>query len=231
MDRTLQTIRLKGGRILGFAEYGDPKGKPLFYFHGWPASRLNAAIYDTLSKRLHIRIIAPDRPGFGLSDFQRDRTLLDWPGDVVSLADYLKIKKFAVMGVSGGGPYAADCAYKIPHRLTKTGIVVGLGQIRGPESVKGLLWIGKIGWLNFGKHPWLRKSSTYVQYLNCRYNLFSWMNQYTWGKADRKQLSQPALSNRLTETIRDAFRGGYRGPELDLKLYTTDWRFRLEDIR
>jgi len=44
-----------------------------------------------------------DRPGFGLSDYKEDRTLLGWPNDVQELADYLKIEKFAVMGCSGGG--------------------------------------------------------------------------------------------------------------------------------
>ena len=37
-DRTDNTIQLKDGRTLGYAEYGDPKGKPIFFFHGWPGS-------------------------------------------------------------------------------------------------------------------------------------------------------------------------------------------------
>jgi pimeloyl-ACP methyl ester carboxylesterase len=226
-----QTIKLKDGRTLGFAQYGDPKGKPLFYFHGWPASRFNAAIYDELAKKLHIRIIAPDRPGFGLSDYQNDRTLLDWPDDVVELADKLQIKKFATMGVSGGGPYSAVCAYKIPNRLTKTDIVVGLGQIRGPESLEGLLWVGKIGWQNYKKHAWVRRGAAVIQFLNARYGIFLGMSRFAWGKADRKLLTEPELDKRLTETIHEAFRHGYRGPELDLKIYSTDWGFDLKDIR
>src|SRR3990170_989632 len=87
-------IHLNDGRKLGFAQYGDLKGKPVFYFHGWPASRLSAKIYDDLAKKLYVRIISPDRPGFGLSDYKKDRTLLDWPDDVLALADFLKIKKF-----------------------------------------------------------------------------------------------------------------------------------------
>ena len=66
MDKTSQTMKLKDGRTLGFAEFGDLKGKPLFYFHGWPSSRLSAAKFDLVAKKLHIRLISPDRPGYGI---------------------------------------------------------------------------------------------------------------------------------------------------------------------
>ncbi len=60
MDSASQTIKLEDGRTLGFAEYGDPKGKPLFYFHGWPASRLGAEKYHVLAKKLHVRYKGPE---------------------------------------------------------------------------------------------------------------------------------------------------------------------------
>jgi pimeloyl-ACP methyl ester carboxylesterase len=66
---TSNHIVLSDGRRLGFAEYGDPQGKPVFYFHGWPSSRLEAAMVGPTALQQHIRIIAPDRPGFGLSEF------------------------------------------------------------------------------------------------------------------------------------------------------------------
>ena len=72
-------IRLKDGRALGYAEYGDPQGKPVLHFHGTPSCRLEGsrpAIGD-IAKRLHARLILPDRPGFGLSDFKPNRTFLE----------------------------------------------------------------------------------------------------------------------------------------------------------
>ena len=72
-DRTDQTIKLKDGRMLGYAEYGAPEGKPVFYFHGFPGSRLDWPISDSddSATQLNARIIAVDRPGMGLSDFKR----------------------------------------------------------------------------------------------------------------------------------------------------------------
>lgn len=69
----------------------------------------------------------------GRSDFQPGRTLLDWPDDVADLADALGIDRFAVLGYSGGAPYAAACAYRLPHRLTACGIVGGGGPAENPS--------------------------------------------------------------------------------------------------
>jgi len=95
-DNTSKTIKLKDGRLLGYAEYGAPEGKPIFYFHGFPGSRLDWPLFDTadaIAARLNARIIAVDRPGTGLSDFKRDRKILDWPDDVIELADALQIDR------------------------------------------------------------------------------------------------------------------------------------------
>lgn len=93
-------FRLRDGRVLGYAEYGNPNGKPVFFFHGWPGSRFSGKETDEAGKKLGIRIISTDRPGIGLSIYKIDRKLLDWPDDVIELADYLKIKKFSLMSVS-----------------------------------------------------------------------------------------------------------------------------------
>jgi len=123
-------ILLSDGRRLSFQESGSADGHPVLYFHGFPGSRLEAGFADPAAKRHSLRIIGVDRPGFGLSDFQPGRRLIDWPHDVTQLADALNIKRFAVLGVSGGGPYAAVCAFKIPSRLTVAGIGGRIGSDR-----------------------------------------------------------------------------------------------------
>jgi pimeloyl-ACP methyl ester carboxylesterase len=232
MDLDSKTMRFDDGRVLGFAQYGDPKGKPIFYFHGWPVSRLGASKYDELARKLHIRIIAPDRPGYGLSDYQAGRTMLDWPDDVAALADYLNIKMFAVMGVSGGGPYAAVCAYKISHRITKAGIVVGLAPAYGPGAFDGMTWIGKIGWANYGRFPFICTISALIQYANARIGPSWGFHRYVFGaKADRRLYQDDSMRKAMKDNFREAFRGGWRGPELDLHLYSKDWGFELGDIK
>ncbi|KAF2156331.1 alpha/beta-hydrolase [Myriangium duriaei CBS 260.36] len=118
-----QTIDLPDGRKLGFAVYGSPEGKPMLYFHGYPSSRLEAAPIHEMAQRIGIRLIAIDRPGFGLSTPQPNRQILDWPRDVEKFAQTMKIPHFAVFGLSGGGPFAMACAYALPRdMLTAVGL-------------------------------------------------------------------------------------------------------------
>ncbi|MEM9246502.1 MAG: alpha/beta hydrolase, partial [Cyanobacteria bacterium P01_F01_bin.153] len=116
MNRT-NLLMLPGDRQLAYAEYGDPNGHPVFYFHGGGTSRLEPLLLgDEVLIRLGLRIIAPDRPGIGRSHFQPNRGFSDWTEDVIRLADTLGLSKFSVLGVSAGGGYVAVCAAKIPHR-------------------------------------------------------------------------------------------------------------------
>src|SRR3989338_9991360 len=97
-DRKNQSILLPDGRRLGYAEYGAPDGRPVLFFHGAPGSRhIHADMADVVTRR-GIRLIAVERPGYGLSDPQPGRSMLDWPGDVAALTDALGIAKFAIIG-------------------------------------------------------------------------------------------------------------------------------------
>ncbi len=91
--KTDNQIKLKDGRILGYAEYGDPQGKPVLYFHGTPSSRFEDSrpSVDEIATRLGVRIILPERPGIGLSNFKSSRTILDLLDDVIELADGLNL--------------------------------------------------------------------------------------------------------------------------------------------
>lgn len=130
-SRTLRynhTIVLPDGRKLGYAEAGSPNGYPLFIFHGFPGSRLEARGLEEIGRRHNIRIIATDRPGYGLSTYHPTFRITDWPADVQTLARQLKLKRFAVIGGSGGGPFALACAHAIPsHTLTSVGLLASAG--------------------------------------------------------------------------------------------------------
>ena len=124
-DKDPQFLTLRSGRRLCFAEYGALDGQPVFYFHGWPSSRLQASLLSALARERGLRLIAPDRPGAGRSDPDPDRHLCDWPPVVAELADHLSIEQFLVMGVSGGGPFATACAYWLHERVRAATVVCG----------------------------------------------------------------------------------------------------------
>ena len=114
--------QLSDGRALGYSEWGSRDGFPVLGFMGTSLSWL-AHVGNRAPSAAGVRLILVDRPGYGLSDFQPERTLLDWPRDVAQLADGLGIDRFSVFGMSGGGPHAAACGYALPDRVTKLGLV------------------------------------------------------------------------------------------------------------
>ena len=110
----------------------------MFFFHGWPGSRLDFGPNDAAAVAAGVRVIAVDRPGIGGSDPQRGRTVLDWPADVAALADALRLDQFAVFGFSFGGPFARACAYALPERVTRAGLVSCLAPVDDPSVKRGM---------------------------------------------------------------------------------------------
>ena len=118
-------LALRNGGRLAFAEYGSEAGRPVFFFHGWPSSRMMGELTDAAGRELDVRIISPDRPGIWGSSFQPNRKLLDWPDVLEQLADHLAIENFHVLAFSGGAPYAYATAYELAHRVRAVAVVSG----------------------------------------------------------------------------------------------------------
>ena len=227
-----KTVRLKDGRLLGYAVYGDPLGRPVFYFHGFPGSRLEAQLADPVATRLGVRLIAVDRPGFGLSDFKPRRTILEWPHDVVKMADALGINCFAAIGVSGGGPYAAACALRIPQRLTAVAIVCGLGPPDTPNGTDRMILANHLIFLLGRRLPWLAKISLRCAAYQVRRNPERMLGRIIGAlpDADKAVLARPEVKTVIRDNIIEAFRGGSSGAACELLLYTRPWGILLKDI-
>ena len=230
-DPTNQAMILPDGRVLAYAEYGDLAGRPLFFFHGGNDSRLEAAILHETAVRMGIRVIAPDRPGYGRSDFQPERTFLNWPDDVAQLADALSIPQFAVVGHSGGGPHAAAVAYALPERLTGVALVSSAAP---PGSS------------NKGMHPLFRVMNFFMGHSARLHRLLTQQtaNQVSntpdtffaqWGRmsaADGRLFqTQPDVTALITAEMREALRQGIDAILQEHPLYKRPWGFDLAEIK
>ncbi|USB34086.1 alpha/beta hydrolase [Paenibacillus sp. YPG26] len=151
-------IPLKDGRKLGYVEYGDPSGIPVMFFHGTPGSRLLFPDDDPISAHMGVRLISLDRPGFGLSDPKPGRTLLDWTDDVIQAADNLGLEKFSVIGVSGGGAYAAACGYLLPNRLHSATMVSSIAPFLNGKPPEEMMRRNRIAFYMSKKWPGVLKS-------------------------------------------------------------------------
>jgi pimeloyl-ACP methyl ester carboxylesterase len=227
------SLPLPDGRRLAFAEFGAGDGVPVMYFHGAPSSRFEPLLIgDETWRRLGLRVIAADRPGMGGSDFQEGRGFSDWPGDVAALADALDWKRFAILGNSGGGGYAAACAALIPQRITKAVIISGGWRMDSPECA--VLPLPNRLLFKITRHaPWLA-------------GLMLKTMAATTGRDPAKELAQmkprvpppdfaafsvPGRMAALSRMIRESVRSGPRGATWDLGLYLRPFDFEVSAVR
>lgn len=228
-------IMLKDGRKLGYAEYGDLQGTPVMHFHGVPSSRLEGdhPLVDENASRLKIRLIFPDRPGIGLSDYKPNRCILDWPDDICELADTLRLENFSILGLSGGGSHVSACAYKIPDRLKSAGIISGVGPMDVAGNYEGLGKSDRQAMDMALRFPWLLKALFWYMKRQIMGNPAGFIAQLEPDlcSADKIQVALPENQNTLVKATLEAFRQGGSGATTDYALVGKPWGFRLEDIR
>ena len=234
MQNTLNTqlsMKLKDGRQLGFAEYGDPLGKPILFFHGLAGSRLDARLLHKIASTNHCRLISIDRPGMGLSSFDKKRTILSWADDVEAFANHFNLSKFAIIGHSGGAPFIAACLYKIPERLTGAAIVSGMGPFEIPAATASLTRGRRFLNNAIRKFPWIA---------TCCMALTRWMfknpNRLKHGLKQMAPIDSHILQSEtsievLGATMMETFRQGVGGTATEMQLILKPWGFDLSDIK
>lgn len=246
------TLTLPDGRVLAWTIYGESStpsetaDRPtVFYFHGFPGSRLEAALIPTATlQSLNVRCVSMDRPGMGLSTHYAPRRVSDWPSDVLAVADHLDIRQFHILGFSGGAPYALACAKSMPRvhkdtptegRLLRVALVSGVyppeigteGLLLGPRI---LLLVG--AWVpRFITSPvidWLvgRKArDENPKLLEDFYDKEASRSP----EVDKKCLQDERFRRVAIDAARESMRQGGQGPAMDLKLLS-DMGIEIKDI-
>ena len=234
LPRIDNVVQLPDQRQLAYAEYGESDGTPVFLFHGLPGSRLSWGYIPDNPFPPGLRIIAPDRPGYGGSDPKPGRTLLEWVDDVTWLADALAVEKFALLGISGGGPGALACAWKRPERLTSVGIVSSAAPTNAPGVFEGMSktnrFFMKLAW----RLPWLSTLNVRLLASVIRRNPARYINtmKYKLHDVDKVILSHPEIQDMLIRDFAEALRGGAQGMASDMSAnHGRPWGFPLGEIK
>lgn len=231
---SFQLYRLPDGRNLAASEFGAADGMAVFYQHGFPGCRLEAALVDRAAADLGLRLIALDRPGYGHSDFQPGRSLADWPIDLAAVADQLKLSRFGLLGVSGGGPYALASHALLKDRVLATGIACGLGPLAGTDLLAEMEWPARFSFSAMARYP--RLAEPFFRRL-VGPALGRWpqlalrMLCFAAPRADREALRDRDIHARLSAAIVEAFQQGAAGTVHDLWLYTRNWNIPFADER
>lgn len=216
-------------QTVSFAEFGLHHNFPIFYFHGFPGSHMEGKLlgFEQLASGFSCRFICIDRPGFGMSEYQTERKLLDWPELVETVAEELHLEKYAVMGLSGGGPYALTMAYANPDRLVATAVVSGMPPFNFLSTSNDLaMSLPKL-------KDQFRKPAALLFRAGVNHAPM-WLVRSVMKvlpEPDRKLFRDDRKLEGLLETYRSGLRQGVRGYLHEARIYRQPWGFDPENIK
>jgi pimeloyl-ACP methyl ester carboxylesterase len=223
------------GRQIGFAEFGDPQGRAVFWLHGTPGARRQIPTEARLYAEQHdIRLIGLDRPGIGSSTPHRYKNIRAFGDDLRTIADTLGIDKMEVIGLSGGGPYALACGAVLPDRVVAAGVLGGVAPYLGDEGItSGLMNLGKRAapLLQLGGDPLRIGASLVIRMIRPVATSALELYALISPEADRRLLTRPEFKAMFLDDLLNGSRKQLAAPFNDIILFTRDWGFRLEEVK
>ncbi len=218
---TDDSLTFPDGRIIAFTVIGDPVGSTVFYNHGAPGGRLELLGLDAAFDAAGLRVISPDRPGYGGSTPLAGRATDDWSDDVTALADHLEVEQFAVMGLSSGGPYTVACASLLGDRVIGAIVAAGNTDMSWPAAGDGYLDT-ELDIMALGD------PGAAVTYCQQHFGLDGsgfFEGEMDLGATDNAFLANDANATALLTTMAEAFRQGVVGYAHDIWVQGRTWSF------
>ncbi|MGU3501599.1 alpha/beta fold hydrolase [Mycobacterium sp. C31M] len=228
-------IAVSADRQLGFAEFGDPQGRAIFWLHGTPGARrqipAEARAYAELEK---IRLIGVDRPGIGSSTAYQYPNVLAFAEDLRTIADTLGIGNFAVIGLSGGGPYTLATAAAMPERVVAAGVLGGVAPYIGPDGIaSGLMNLGSTvaPVLEIAGAPIRLAAATLIKFIapvgSPALEIYARISP----EGDRRLLGRPEFKAMFLDDLLNGGRKQLSAPFFDIVDFVRDWGFRLDEVK
>ncbi|HVU73065.1 MAG TPA: alpha/beta hydrolase [Mycobacteriales bacterium] len=228
------TVRVAPDRVLGWAQFGDANGLPFIWLHGTPGARRQIPPEArTFALRHGMRIVGIDRPGVGKSTPHLYANVREFADDVRTLADAMGFEKFAVIGLSGGGPYALACAATMPDRVVAVASLGGVAPTVGPNAIHG-------GLVGFGERfasvvkllrvPLGFGLATLLKVLRPVGNPALHLYARVSPPGDRALLERPEFAAMFLDDILGRHEH-FSAALSDVVLFCRDWGFELSDVK
>ncbi|MBU1424443.1 MAG: alpha/beta hydrolase [Gammaproteobacteria bacterium] len=224
-------ITLRDGRRLQYAEYGDPQGKPVIHTHGVLGCRYERFPDDLLTRKLGVRLIIPDRPGYGLSEYAPEHGYLDFADDLLELVDHLDIRQCSIMGLSVGAIYASAFAYKTPKRLHNIAMICSTPPFRSFSDFAGMPPSLKL-LAAFSKYlPTAARMIADIAITNACKDPGTFLANIPVCASDRVILSHSLLKEHIEVCVLAGSKDCHSGFVQDVLLSAELWPFALKDIQ
>ncbi len=229
-------IAVGDDRQIGFAEFGDPQGRAVFWLHGTPGARrqipMEARVY---AEKRQIRLIGIDRPGIGSSTPHQYDTVFAFADDLRTIADTLGIDTMEVVGLSGGGPYTLACAAAMPDRVVAAGVIGGVAPTTGSDAIGG----GSMGSVGLRVAPLLQVAggpigivaSALIRLIRPVASPAVDLYGRVSPEADRQVLARPEIKAMFLDDLLNGSRKQMAAPFADVVVFARDWGFRLDEVK
>jgi pimeloyl-ACP methyl ester carboxylesterase len=116
----IRSLPLPTSRVARYIDVGAPSWRPIVFFGGLGTS-VGVFFLTEFARRireaLRLRVISVERNGLGETPFDPLLGYGDAIDDVLAVLAALGIERYAVVAISGGGPYAAALAARAPQRV------------------------------------------------------------------------------------------------------------------
>jgi pimeloyl-ACP methyl ester carboxylesterase len=227
-------ITLSDKRSLSFAIYGsEALERPVFFLHGFPGSRLEASFAREDALELGLSLIAIDRPGWGLSDPCPQRSVLSFADDLGQLAKALGIERCGLLAVSGGAPYAAACAFRLPQLISRLALVSGMAPVQDGRLLNHMVRPNRMLLRLAQQRPHLARMAVKAlakTWIHRPQTAMDWFRALLPAD-DRRFLKQEHVRRTLLESMTEGLRQGPAVAQQELLLLAQPWGFDLKEIR
>jgi len=227
-------IAVGDDRQIGFAEFGDPQGRAVFWLHGTPGARrqipMEARVY---AEQRQIRLIGVDRAGIGSSSPYQYDTVFAFAEDLRTIADTLGIDRFEVIGLSGGGPYTLACAAAMPDRVVAAGVLGGVAPVRGADAIGGgvsTLITAAAPVVEVAGAPLRLVASQLIRLIRPVAEPALYAYARISPEADRRLLVRPEFKAMFLDDLLNGSRKQLAAPFADVVVFARDWGFRLDEV-
>jgi pimeloyl-ACP methyl ester carboxylesterase len=223
-------------RQIGFAEFGAPQGRAIFWLHGTPGARRQIPTEArAFAEAEDIRLIGVDRPGIGASTPYQYGNVFAFADDLRSVADTLGVDRMAVVGLSGGGPYALGCAAAMPERIVATGVLGGVAPVSGPDAIGGGI-MGNLGTrvaplIQLAGLPLRLAATGLIQLIRPVASPALEIYARISPEADRALLVRPEFKAMFLDDLLNGSRKQLAAPFYDIIAFSRDWGFRLDEVK
>ena len=224
-------IPLACGRLLGYAEYGDPNGKPVIYCHSIYGSRYEKPYDGNLLEEYGLRLIVPDRPGVGLSDPQIFSGYSDWAVDLKQLTEYLRLDSFSIFGYGTGGNFALAATARLAGLVRNVTAISPTPPLSTLSDLKPLMASHKIAMGLAQKLPLVATQLYSAIYAGAAKNPDRFLtHSLPADDLERKLVCKPEIRQVFLRCLPELAKHGAKGAPQEIRYITLPWDFELQSI-